>query len=611
MAQATNVTRSMPRFASAALAALCVLLAIEILLFTGLIRGWGVWYSSSLAYRRQTDAYLRGELALSHSPTQIGHDLAWGPSGVQQNWGLVGPFWRLPFECLARIVGQPAFPDRISLGLFIALTGYVAARGIVDAKGSNLREWRDSALASPLRIAAAVLVVLFPPILNVCSGPFNVYEEAVVYGYFYSIALLGGTLLFCRNPNVPGYIALGLLSGLAGFVRPTTIFYGLATVIVISVIARRRAWTLRRTALAPLAFCVGGAALFLANWVRYGSGFEFGHRVNVSATDNVYHTRFHTVFLDEPLLSAAGELLGSLFFVKELNGFDVHREGILWLQSQTPRWRHFYTSTFDFTYLALLGAGAVIAVTRRGSAQNRSATRDILVCVSWSLIIFVPLSAFYLRNMSMSSRYVLDFAGGVAAAIVGVLIWASSQTAGSFRRNLGVVGLLVVWWAWQVSSAEQYFPPTSVLTNAELIKAMNQPRAAEPVLPDSYDAESIALDYLGIPGNCHGWKPGSGETEAAVTLFVRDPEWLVLNLAPAEGQQLAESDFRTIQARIGSELVDIESLSKTADGWRLQFMAPTNSAFRRGVQFVSLAFSGPADPGARRSPFVLRRVAWR
>ena len=64
------------------------LIAFCLLVTTHLVPEWGKWYAARAIYRDQTDAFLRGNLALSHSPFALSHDLAWDHGAVHQVWGL-------------------------------------------------------------------------------------------------------------------------------------------------------------------------------------------------------------------------------------------------------------------------------------------------------------------------------------------------------------------------------------------------------------------------------------------------------------------------------------------------------------------------------------------
>jgi hypothetical protein len=78
-------------------------------------------------------------------------------------------------------------------------------------------------------------------------------------------------------------------------------------------------------------FCKPGLALlFATNYFRFGSGFEFGHRLNLQSNlvGSMYATRFDHPFQEECLTSAARELFGALFLVQTLNGFNWYATNI-------------------------------------------------------------------------------------------------------------------------------------------------------------------------------------------------------------------------------------------------------------------------------------------
>ncbi len=333
------------------LASTSFVLALNVCVATALITGWGEWYSSSLAYRRQTEALLHGHLALSNSPSEIGFDMAWANGGVQQVWGLGVPFWRLPFEIVARLFGQAAFPDRLALLAAIAVVTYLLLRAFtVPNDVTNVSQWCKSVYASPHRLIAVLFLILCPSVLTLCRGRFNVYAEAVVYEYFYSIGLLAGLILFIQRPSVSSYAILSVASGITGFVRPTALVYGLASVAVAFVVASQRRWSLIHRASGPVLFTAGLLVLLWTNATRFGSAIEFGHRLNMTGQDMIYLSRFQSPFDTEPIVSASKELIGSMFFDKRLNDADhaYSQELILW-QSDTARWRNFYATTFDWS----------------------------------------------------------------------------------------------------------------------------------------------------------------------------------------------------------------------------------------------------------------------
>src|SRR5262249_49504806 len=151
----------------------------------------------------------------------------------------------LPFEIVARFFGQPAFPDRLALLAAIAVVTFLLLRAFtVSSDVTNISQWCKSIYAGPLRLVAVLFLILSPAVLTLCRGRFNVYGEAVVYEYYYSIGLLAGLILFLQSPSVRSYVVLSIASGIAGFIRPTTMAYGLATVAVAFVVASQQRWRL-------------------------------------------------------------------------------------------------------------------------------------------------------------------------------------------------------------------------------------------------------------------------------------------------------------------------------------------------------------------------------
>ena len=98
---------------------LAFVLTTGLVLLSSLVDSTDRLYSHDIGFRRQTEALLDGRFALAEDAGAMAWDLAWSANGdhgaVQQVWGLGVPLLRLPFEALARVVGMPAFPDRVCL----------------------------------------------------------------------------------------------------------------------------------------------------------------------------------------------------------------------------------------------------------------------------------------------------------------------------------------------------------------------------------------------------------------------------------------------------------------------------------------------------------------
>src|ERR1700720_917241 len=177
-----------------------MLYAITLLFLCGIIYSWGSWYSASSYYRVQANALLKGELALSHNPAALDMDLCWSEGGVHQVWGLGIPLWRLPFDILAKVFGYSNFPDRIALGIFIALVAYIVCRtwfGILARRKMEKKSYPPIAAAS----GAMILFLFFAPMIYLLRSPMDHYSEPLVYVYFFGVMLMCGVVTLAQNPK--------------------------------------------------------------------------------------------------------------------------------------------------------------------------------------------------------------------------------------------------------------------------------------------------------------------------------------------------------------------------------------------------------------------------
>jgi hypothetical protein len=118
------------------------------------------------------------------------------------------------------------------------------------------------------------------------------------------------------------------------------------------------------------------------------------------------------------------------------------------------------------------------------------------------------------------------------------------------------------------------------------------------------------LDAWAIPFTGAGWQTQSGRAAACVTLFVNDPEFLELQLAPAPGASPGQPEVEAIRAKIGLEFLKRASLARVNDGWRLRFASPANPRYQHGLQPVFIA-TVPKDRLADdHTPWLLKEVTW-
>ena len=338
-----------------------------LLIVTGLVPQWGVWYSSSVPYRLQTEALLRGKLALSENPMDLDHDFAWSQQGVHQVWGLGVPLWRLPLEAVAKLLGFDAFPDRIAFGLFAGLVAFMALRVWTTAWSSNSQQPRPADLVWRFIVGFGIgflLLLMFPPFLNLLQTRGAVWEEVVAYEYLFGVLLLTLLLAFSQRPTARRLYWLCALAGLGGLIRLPLVFYGFSTMAVAlwiwiadakpnkeaqegQIKSRRQVGVVALVGV--LLFCLGGGLLWGTNWLRFGDGFEFGHKLNMQDMHgSLYATKFDAPFEEEPWASAAAELLGALFLATDnFNGNRWYEKDIFAGQSSMVRWREFYFRTYD------------------------------------------------------------------------------------------------------------------------------------------------------------------------------------------------------------------------------------------------------------------------
>jgi hypothetical protein len=621
---------------------LAVATSLTICISTGLITAWGYWYSPSLAYRKQTDALFEGHFALSNNPAATEFDMAWSKGGVQQVWGLGVPAWRLPFELLARAIGQSMFPDRVALAVAISLTCYFClctftltskprASGLPEKNSPSenrrnrpvnqqdsfavqtLTSWLRNLTRNPTGFVAVILLIGFPPVLTICRGRFNVYEEPIVYEYFFSIALFTGAISLARNPGFVRFLTICLLAGLTGFVRPTALAYGFATFFVAILYTTQAPWRWRQRLLGVVLFAGPLALLFSINLARFGSLMEFGHHLNMTDRNIIYCSRFGAPFDHEPLWSAGKELLGAIFFAYTFNDHgDGSDSNLAVWQSETPRRRNYTATTFDLSYLlALVAYWAwffVRFVNARIQGKVPFSTPQAVPAI-WSIVAFFPIFAFYLRYCALFSRYLLDFAPAIAAALVGgVCALAASWNRIRLPRP-ALVGVVVLWWVWQMLSAENASVPLPALSRTQVNHDLQHRSSRDVQLPPCYDLHTNSTAGLGLTFNGLGWDRLSGQTEPVVVLFVDNLKQLIVEIVPVAHE--SRLDYGAVKAQLGLVALSLDSIENSAQGTLLKFTRPARKDCRSGIQALFLSFARPSDFRNASSHFRLLKVEWK
>jgi hypothetical protein len=480
---------------------------------------------------------------------------------------------------------------------------------------NRMVNWRQE----PHRFVAVLLMALFPPFLALCKVQLNVYEEAVGYGYICAAAMFLGTLAFVQRPRLHVYLLLCSGAGLLAFVRPTIGIYGFASLVVAWFVTRRAGWKWWQSLAGPALFGVGIMLLLWTNQQRFGSYLEFGHRLNLSATNSEFVTRFANPYEKEPLWSATRELLGSMFFTPELNGFDSFRDDAVRWQSPTVRYRAIYHTTFDWTFLVGLVACWALALRSawfwRKTRKLRPQDIMVMTAGAWALLTFIPLFLFYLRFAFIFSRYLADFSPAIVAAMFGSVtgLWSlwCERGPGSLRSSwpaFVVFGIALSWWSIETLNlkATKY---GETLRQIDVLNVLQRNAASPKPLPTRYAIGDDLPQIYGIPYNGEGWLP-TGEVRCVVTLFVRDLNQLSLELESASSTPLSDADCATIRAMVGAEYLRQESVQTTARGKRVIFAPPGSQTLRRGVQVAFVAFASAESFHHQDPPFKLMEAHW-
>ncbi len=670
---------------SAFIAYFSAILVFGVLVGTGLVLEWGRWYAEHQGYRLQTNAFLEGRVALADNPAEIDWDQAWARGKVQQVWGLGAPAWRLPFEFGAGMIGQPAFPDRFALAVAMVLVFYavialmavpVIRRRPDDTTGSKASanpggmNLRGILTGNPEGIVGALILVLFPPFLSLCSYRFWVYEEAVAYGYLAGIGLFLGTLVFVRRPRFWGFLLLCLFAGLAPFVRPTLAFYSIVSVMTVGAYVVWIRWPSWRLGLGLFVFACGGLMVFGSNVHRFGSGLEFGHRLNLHTVDTMgFASRFEAPYTSEPVLSASRDLGASLFVAgNRFNGYDWFEEDFFPGQSSTHRWREYYFRTYDLSYalmlLVLWGGGLWWLVAGRpgvagvrGIKNGRNPGRltvfgrflsaakarldelrvsegkelrasagggevdkriELSVMLVWSVVPALALFVLYLRTPFITSRYFLDFGPAFAVGLAGAVMLAAMGLRALIKSEARVAaGLFVafgLWWGWQVvatSGAEEVAAARNVISREELPGAGNSISSADRPVHESNgyrvgDSPEDGWPWLHLTG----WDLRTGDARSLVKLFVPSVDQLTLEVGPAEGVTLEPEDYEIIRAKIGLEFLERIGMRETAEGMEIVFDGPRSRRYRNGMQICFLGFMSAETLIDANSKFRLLGIEW-
>lgn len=300
--------------------------------------------------------------------------------------------------------------------------------------------------------------------------------------------------------------------------------------------------------------------------------------------------------------------------------------------------------------------------------------RDTRWLVAWAVLGGAPLVVFYLHSPSISSRYYLDLGPAIAVLIVTAWRHAAAALGRGWFGALAFAGW-ILWWLASMRGARvdrAYLAPVGMTAAVASLNRVLEPPATGWQIPDAYDiADPWLAGYLSdrwwcrcwldpagaqacdhrdlapgdtverVPGdrprvieaaravcppgietwlappalwgNGPDWDAVTGEVAVATYLFVDDPEYVEVEVAPARGPAGPAGPGWTpaVRAKIQREELALISASSTPRGARLRFAGPRKPSDRRGVQLLFLAFGPPDRIDRQTSEYSLLRVVWR
>lgn len=580
---------------------------------------WGDFYFSmggSVIPRMQAEALTQGHFAISAHIQDTLFDTAWyGGSGVQQVWGLGMAMWILPFELAARLLGCDSCPDIIPLiSLLFCLSLYTAytARMLIQ-RGFSLT---DTGLF-------CTMILLCPALVNLLNGKKLVYEVTCLYAMIFALLLLLAVIRYLTGRRRFDFLLGCALAGFIALVRPTFGVYGMAASILLSGTALLN-WRKSGGTYKQILFILSGSAvtlagfLFLAwsNWVRFGAPFEFGHNLNFSANSIVYLTRFGHPCGEAGLWKLGRELFYWIFIPWAIKAG----------QADIPRWRDIYQTTFDPTYLVILGL--ICWLLWKSGRSPKDETTGWRRTLAWGLLFwfgltFPVLCAFYLSFDTLSTRYILDMGPAFLALTLCPLFIPNltPKLTGWIQKSLYVWCILQIVWITAVFPNLDKSPPRNQWVKNP---SWGIPANLERFPGISPEISAFNSDYTlekhpstsHIRGNGLGWKIPDGQADYIVLLMVDKPRYLELLIGPEEADREAvyRAKINNIELPLESVLpapTGTNTLNGTNAAFLVRFSIPESILRQDNDQLVSLCFTPSYHEKDLKCTRTLYQVRWR
>lgn len=526
--------------------------AVLMLYYSKIIPSFGEWYSFDQSFRLQTEAFLKGKLAIQPVPYGHRHDWAWG-SGMHQLWGLGVPFLQLPFNLLAKLFGVFGFPDRIIFLIFYIIISAIFWKAL-DSTATLGIPVEESFKKRVSNLPVFFFAFLNPGFIAMLRAKFGPYEEAIAYGYLVSFLLFALLILFANNRRVYLYFVICLLSGFSPIFRPTVGAYGLITFLLAFYLAK--AGKMRLIWAGPFIFLIGIASILWTNYLRFNNPIEFGNFVGLTGSPMAdYIGKFDNPVNWFPFTTSAKELLSALFFI-DFYRLYVLNQGILW-QSNPLRWFELNFKPYDFVTLVLLLLGWVVAAAAPLACRNKrpflpdEKTKDLIKAAgTWSFVSFIMLFLFYSRWPGLLSRYLVDFGPAIVIGISILYLYLMDIISAYLPRkvssplNIAVCALFISWVFISIIQARiiplyghlSKVELTNVTTSEVAKKKLQEMRRTEgPSLPTVYRCGDQEYKYE-IPYNNAGWDISASCTVSLVTThFLENARCLGIYIEPIGG----------------------------------------------------------------------------
>lgn len=460
---------------------LCACLIVSIFcISTVFINKNSEFYSRNSALRYQSAAFLSGKMTLHKQLTGHEYDWSYGYGGQHSSWGLGVPLLRLPFDLLARVFGYAFFPCRILIILLLYITCYLICRRQLQFFKKLGFDALNSFVLSFSLLAVAFLSSAFFTLFMRWQA---VYQEVVAYGVMVSFLLLLSLDNYFEKLTKKSLAVLCALLSFSVLIRPTIIFYLLASLFAL-VLFRTREMSIQKVCYGVIILAVGPTVVLLTNYLRFGSPFEWGYSLNLSAhPQNIYSLRFGYPFQHLDLITTVKELGHTLFFTPP--EAIIKNAGLAAYKVKAYRFFTFYGIPYNAVTLAGLVMTIILVITllitqrKKETHLTQSCWLSLKIYFFWGVFSFIMLFIFYLRSPTIHTRYIIDFLPAITATLWSGIFAILIGYRQFFKQSIKIdylvsflffyTALLYCWMLFKLQKPTHYLPPDWIYSNLCLI----------------------------------------------------------------------------------------------------------------------------------------------